>query len=647
MKRNYISKLFAGVATVGILGMASCSDDFLDPEPLSFYEPATTFSTESGLEAALAAADKSLRSYWSNVSNNVDLMLPLQTEYLFSDCMVASKTDDAYIFCDINERLTPTNGWYNFDQNRLTMLWEETFNGLKYANTVISYADQIEGLDEEIKNAYLGRAYFHRAWRYLMLCFRWGDVPLMCKIIDSPKQDYKSTKREAIIKKLIVDMEFAVQWVPEQNAMNYEGMVNKGACRMLLAKCYLANGDFQKAKEQMDVLINQSGYSLMTEPFGTFMNYHPECWNITRNVIWDLHRPENKYIAANTEAIMIMPNLYGQGGLRNRTMRNLVPWWNANAITTPDNLLACDRFAPNNASYEAEYDYNRTFGRGIGVTRPTWWAENSLWYFNGKHDDGDLRHSSKMGNWVHMEDLKYNKRKSAYFGQNLSREYSDPTTGETRSLCSDTIRAWFDWPHYKVYSESPEDEGESNNNYQGSGYGYFYLYRLAEAYLLRAEAEFYLGQTSAATDDVNTVRKRAGCDYLYSTVGIDDIADERARELYMEEWRTTELSRMSLCLALSGKADNEGNTYDKDKLSERSFWFHRITVYNNFYNKADAPTVKGRKYTMGAHNILWPIPQSAIDANLYGQLHQNYGYDGYDANCDEWQSWEEAVADEQ
>lgn len=633
-----------GLAAVSLL--TSCNDNFLEPDPLSFYEPGNTFNTESGLEAALGAADNCLRAYWCNIDNNVDLMLPLQTEYIFSDCMVPSKTDDALIFCDIKERLTPTNGWYNFDQNRLIMLWEQTFNGLKYANTVISYADKINGLDEKVKNAYIGRAYFHRAYRYMILCFRWGDVPFMSKIIDSPKQNYKSTSREAIIKKLVLDMEFAVQWVPDQAEMEYQGMVNKGACRMLLAKCYMANGDFQKAKEQLDILIDRSGYSLMTQPFGTFVNYHPECWDVQRNVIWDLHRSENKYIAENKEAIMIMPNLYGQGGRRARTMRNLVPWWNAGNTTTPDNVLAVDRFAPNHSNYEAEYDFNRTFGRGVGVTRPTWWAENSLWYLNGTHDDGDLRHSSEAGNWVRMEDLKYNKRNSAYFGQHLSRDYTDPATGQKRSLCSDTIRCWFDWPHYKVYSESPEDEAASNNNYQGSGYGYFYLYRLAEAYLLRAEAEFYLGQTGPATEEVNTVRRRAGCEQLYATVGIDDIADERARELYMEEWRATELSRMSLCLALSGKADNEGKTYSKERLSEDSFWFHRITKYNNYYNKADAPVVKSRHYTMGAHNILWPIQQSAIDANLYGKLHQNYGYDGYDPNCEVWQTWEEAVADE-
>ena len=49
---------------------------------------------------------------------------------------------------------------------------------------------------------------------------------------------------------------------------------------------------------------------------------------------------------------------------------------------------------------------------------------------------------------------------------------------------------------------------------------------------------------------------------------------------------------------------------------------------------------------MGAHNINWPIPQDAIDANRLGKLHQNYGYDGYDESIEEWDNWEDAVNNE-
>ena len=139
----------------------------------------------------------------------------------------------------------------------------------------------------------MGRAYFHRAYRYLNLCFEFGNVPLVTKVLESPKLNYKSTKKEAIIKMITKDMEFAVQHVPEQSQMTYLGMINKGACRQLLIKCYLANGDFEKAKLQADTLINYSGYQLMTDNFGTFVNPNPKTWNITENVIWDLHLQEN------------------------------------------------------------------------------------------------------------------------------------------------------------------------------------------------------------------------------------------------------------------------------------------------------------------------------------------------------------------
>src|SRR5690606_41319660 len=105
------------------------------------------------------------------------------------------------------------------------------------------------------------------------------------------------------------EMEFAVEWVPEQCGIGLIGMVNKGACRMLLAECYLAIGEYEQAKEQTDILIDQSGYSLMTNTFGTFNEGgEPETWPITRNVIWDLHRAENKLISAKRELIMGMPN---------------------------------------------------------------------------------------------------------------------------------------------------------------------------------------------------------------------------------------------------------------------------------------------------------------------------------------------------
>jgi len=633
MKKNLFKiLLFSGMAAV----LPSCSKSYLQPDPLSFYIPDETFNTKGGLDAAIATCDRHLRSYWTYF-NYQDLGLPISTEYMFSDVAVAAKTDDGNIYADIATRLTP-----NDYPERNYYFWNETYNGIKYANTILTYIDKVPGLDEATKNAYIGRALFHRAYRYLALAFEFKDVPLVTKILPSPKLNYKSTPREEILKMITLDMEKAVEYVPAQTSAVLIGLINKGACRQLLIKCYLATGQYQKAIDQADILINSSGYSLMTNNFGAFINPYPLTYPITRNVIWDLHRPENKAIAANKEVILVMPNRNSaQSEVKMNSMRNLLPFLDNIQTTTPAGGQAIRYVAKNNADYRETGDYMRAIGRGIAHIRPTYYATNSVWFVNGVDDAGDLRHNSTVGNWARMDSLHYNDPKApAWFGKNL-RLYDG-----AKILCGDTVRNWFDWPHYKYYIEDPRETGSVTETNHRGGSGDLYCFRLAETYLLRAEAKFYLGNVTGAADDVNAVRTRANCTQKYATVTIGDIMDERARELNLEEWRFTELSRVSYCLAQSGKPDEFGNTYTVANLDKSSYWYNRIQAYNNYYNKGKV-VVKGRSYTLAPHNINWPIPQqNAINANNGAKLHQNPGYNGYDASVEMWKTWEEAVADE-
>lgn len=661
--KKYISNgllAFAGVSMI----LTSCSESFLEADPLSFYEPTKTFSTESGIQSVLAIADRQLKRYWTDGESNE--MGAIMSDYTFSDLMVPSATDKTDLLDNVAQKLTPNSDQSTLlNLNRVSTLWffwQQTYEGIRNANTILTYIDGVDGLDEQTKNEYIGRAYFHQAFRYYLLVFQYGDVPLMTKVLEVPKLNFRSTKRDAILQYLVKNMEFAVEWVPDQKDMDLIGMVNKGACRMLLSKLYLAIGEYQKALDQLNIIINDSGYELMTEPFGTFNDGGvPDTWKVTENIIWDLHRPENKLIAANKEVIMGMPNrgAASESFLKHQTMRNMYPFYFNNMVKMPDGKQALLNIKRNSADYNPNYDYMRAMGRGVSTVRPTWFYQKGVWAVNGEMDATDLRHSVEAGNWVTMESLKCNNKDSEYFGQPL-RLFDD----QGNLLCADTIRRWYDVPHYILKLDDPVNEAnisgsDGNRGATDGGNADWYLYRLAEAYLLRAEAKFYLNPNDATIkDDLNIIRRRAHCSQLYEgNVTIGDIMDERARELFWEEFRNVELKRVSLCLARSGRPDEWGNTYDINTFDKQegtdliggSYWYQRCIHYG-MYNKGVTIVIDATKsninYIMDKKNMYWPIPEKEIKANNKGQLWQNYGYTGYDENIPRWDNWEDAVADQ-
>ncbi len=117
--------------------------------------------------------------------------------------------------------------------------------------------------------------------------------------------------------------------------------------------------------------------------------------------------------------------------------------------------------------------------------------------------------------------------------------------------------------------------------------------RLAETYLLRAEAYFHKGDLANAASDLNTVRQRVNAYQIGpDDVTLDFILDERARELVIEEPRRRTLVRLN-------------QLYEKTKK----------------YNFRSQNTIQ-------PFNELWPIPQAFIDANNQVPIPQNPGYPG-------------------
>ncbi|HYJ38669.1 MAG TPA: RagB/SusD family nutrient uptake outer membrane protein, partial [Chitinophagaceae bacterium] len=124
------------------------------------------------------------------------------------------------------------------------------------------------------------------------------------------------------------------------------------------------------------------------------------------------------------------------------------------------------------------------------------------------------------------------------------------------------------------------------------------VFRLAETYLLAAEAAFMMGNTADAVTYINVVRQRAAStgnaanmNITATDLSIDFILDERSRELCGEIVRWWDLVRT-------------GKLIDRVKL----------------HNKESAPNIVAR-------HILRPIPQAQIDAVTTGDPYpQNPGW---------------------
>jgi len=609
--------IFALLAFLSLVGLAGCKKTYLDSEQLSSYAP-ENLNNLVAMKAALNGLGFATRREFFGDS------APMLTESIFSDVAVEGTTDKNTPAQDLVSRITPDANLNSDDFNKIGWYWDNEFVAVRQANTIISNIDKPTYGSEAEKNAILGSAYFYRAYNYYRLVHQFGDVPLLLQDLDAPKADFYSTKREVILQKMKTDLEFAQTWVTDGGN---KGDVSKGAVSHLLTKVNLALGKFDDAITSATNVINGGKYGMMTSRFGSTAS------DATKNVIWDLHRMDNKAISTNREALFLVIDREAFAGFTpqgSQLMRNTVPAWHFANVKTPSGATAIVD------AVTAEIPLTRMYGRGIGRYRGTPYSTKYIWT-----DNTDYRHAKGM--WMDMTDLVYNnpalKTSSnaadrALYGQPLQAYSQSNLAQRFTNGALDTIRHWFGWPHYKVFINSTN--ALANDPYWTPPRGTntdWYVFRLAETYLLRAEAYYWKGDLALAMADLNVVRSRANAALLTdpSKVTIGTILDERARELYWEEPRKTELTRIAYIFAQTGKAAYNGKSYSLANFSDNNFMYDRIMEKNDFY-KNQVPTLQGVNYRIAPYHVLWPVPASAQRFNTGGRINQNKGYAGYEEN---------------
>jgi len=581
MKKN-IMKTIKSLALILSLFLisVSCSEEWLEPDPLSFFSPENVYVDKAGFESLLVTMRKDLKMENTNYINNLVL------EFASSD--LASPWSQL----DFNKVTPSGEAYYRFVQ-----MFKDIYVVIKNTNVLISRIDNVKWENEADRNSILAEAYWFRSYWYYRLVNSYGDVPFIGEEITGPKVDFYTHSRWAILNKIQSDMEFAVQWLPEKAN---PGVVTKGAANHLLTKIYLANMEFDKAIESATNVIN-GPYALMTSRFGSWGS------DPKRNVIWDLHRPENFNLAENTETIMTTIDRYEapenakSDGLF--TMRHYGPAWHHSAIKDSQGKAGM-------VASGLMYD---SLGRGNANVRLDYFYDYTLWKYKQQtwENTSDLRRSDI--NWVDVDEYLYNNPESVDFGKPYNEAYL--------AVPLDTFYHMYAVPHYILYVPQQDPLAKPVG-----GNGDWYIYRLAETYLLRAEAYYWKNQMGNAASDINKVRGRAHATPINaSEVNIDFIFDERARELFAEETRHSELVRVSYIMAKLNL-----NGYSLSGFSTKNYFYDRVMSHNEVYAKK--VTLLGNTASMSPFHVLWPIPSSVITSNTKGVINQNEGYVGVDKN---------------
>lgn len=438
--------------------------------------------------------------------------------------------------------------------------WDWAYSDmLLKANTIITYASKPEINDiwanEAEKNAIIAEARFFRAYTHNFLANLYGAVPIVDAIYTGPKTDFVKNTRVEVYESARADLEFASQWLPETVSKANEGRVVKGAADHLLCEIYISLKLYDKAVETASQVIDSGIYSLMTDRFGSEKD-------LPGDVYSDLFKDGNQNRSSgNMESIFVWQfedqTPGGQGGNSgNYLLRAWAPFYiNVKDPDGKPGMIIVD-----------------SLGRGVGWVRPTTYFLYDLWEGNWHNDIRNSVHNIRRDHY-------YTNPASAYYKKMVEKSHYAKL--DTFQMLYPTLR--------KVEGKV----GKSGNNTTGRTFKDVMVYRLAETYLLRAEAHMYQGELDKAAADINKVRERSNAEpVLADKVTLDYILDERARELITEEPRHRTLVRTG-------------------KLVER------VRKYN---------MREDTRATIQDKHSFWPIPQTAIDANFSAKLEQNPGY---------------------
>ncbi|MFS4456151.1 RagB/SusD family nutrient uptake outer membrane protein [Maribacter sp. 2304DJ31-5] len=235
------------VSTVVLLVSFSCSEDFIDLDPLSDQSLGNFFSNGQDVEQAVIGAYDALQSanQYGGISG-FNHFMEVRSDNSFN----SNPNQDGGSRADFdNFSLDVANTWINGT-------WISCYDGINRCNTILNRIDAIE-MDDNVKANRIGEVKFIRALTYFNLVRIWGDVPLITMERENAFDAFEDTRAStsAIYDQIIADLTDAIASL-SLKADTDSGRATRGAAQALLGKVHLTLQDWSAAVSALESVVN-------------------------------------------------------------------------------------------------------------------------------------------------------------------------------------------------------------------------------------------------------------------------------------------------------------------------------------------------------------------------------------------------------
>jgi len=510
------------------------------------------YGTQDVFQALVSASYEPLRSFYAQERGFT------LTE--FGTDLYTKGADGSYKFVnDYTPQLNP-------DVDFFRDTWTDFYRAINTANTAISQAPVVQ-MDSSVKAQRVAEAHFLRALYYFDLVQMYGPLTLKLDPTTAATTEAARAPVDSVYEAIISDLKGAEANL-DYVAKDY-GRATRGAAQHLLAKVYLTRqrdadsatdealkqqaGDFANAADYAQRVINSGQYALLPR-FADVFDFHNE---------------------KNAEVI-----------------------WSVQFTTDP---LTTGNGNKGHLYFLMEYDVLPGMKRDIANGRPFKRFRPTTFYLNLYDRTKDGRYDAQFTRAWYANNVTTIPRDSTgalKFQLGDTAVYVSATDSDTVLVRTKPYRVYTPKTYtnkiFPSLNKFHDPFRLSVNDERGSRD--FFVARLAETYLIAAEALLRDGRAADALPYINAVRRRAALpgheaemELTVDQLTLAEILNERARELAGETLRWFDLVRTHTLLA-------------------------RVMAYN-----PDA------KNNIQPYHVLRPIPRTQMDGTTCCYT-QNPGY---------------------